>query len=46
MTRLNESDIELFTIDVLKKLGYSWKWGPDIAPDSDAEGIVRLDEGW
>lgn len=35
MTKLTETDIELFAIEELQKLGYSWKWGPDIAPDGD-----------
>jgi type I restriction enzyme, R subunit len=33
MTKLSESDIELYAIDIFQKLGYEWKWGPDIAPD-------------
>ena len=33
MTKLSESDIELYATDILQELGYSWKWGPDIAPD-------------
>ncbi len=35
MTKLTESNIESFAIEELQKLGYSWKWGPDIAPDGD-----------
>ncbi|MBP6979030.1 MAG: type I restriction endonuclease subunit R [Lentimicrobiaceae bacterium] len=35
MTKLTESDIELLAIEILKNLGYAWKWGPDIAPDGD-----------
>jgi type I restriction enzyme, R subunit len=33
MTKLTESDIELYAIDILQKQGYEWKWGPDLAPD-------------
>jgi type I restriction enzyme R subunit len=36
MTKLTESDIELFAIELLQELGYSYKWGPEIAPDGNA----------
>lgn len=36
MTKLYESDIELLVIDELEKLGYQYRYGPDMSPDSDA----------
>ena len=35
MTRITESDIEEFTIELLERSGYQYLYGPDIAPDSD-----------
>ena len=35
MTRITENDIELYAIEELERLGYSYIYGPDIAPDSD-----------
>ncbi len=34
-SKLTESDIERYAIEVLQELGYSYKWGPAIAPDGD-----------
>lgn len=33
MTRITENIIEAFSIELLNKLGYSYLYGPDIAPD-------------
>ena len=35
MTKLTESAIEDFAIDLLQQHGYSYLYGPDIAPDGD-----------
>lgn len=35
MTRITENTIESFAIELLEKLGYTYTYGPDIAPDSD-----------
>lgn len=35
MTKITESEIETFTIELLEKQGYHYIYGPDIAPDSD-----------
>ena len=35
MTKLHESDIEQMLIDLLKAKGYSYLYGPNIAPDGD-----------
>jgi type I restriction enzyme R subunit len=34
MSRITESSIEEFAIELLEKLGYQYIYGPDIAPDS------------
>ncbi len=44
MTRITESDIENLAIEVLQKLGYTWKWGPNIAPDGQAAERAAWDE--
>ncbi len=36
MTRITESEIEQFAIELLEKQGYSYTYGPAIAPDTDA----------
>lgn len=36
MTRITENTIESFTIELLEKLGYTYLYAPDIAPDSEA----------
>ncbi|MFH2113193.1 MAG: type I restriction endonuclease, partial [Spirochaetota bacterium] len=36
MTKITESDIEAFAIELLEKQGYRYLYGPAIAPDSDA----------
>ena len=35
MTKLTETDIELLAIEELKNLGYTYQWGPAIAPDGE-----------
>lgn len=35
MNRITENTIESFTIELLEKLGYTYLYAPDIAPDSD-----------
>ena len=35
MTRITESAIEEFAIELLEKQGYQYIYAPDIAPDSD-----------
>lgn len=35
MTKITENDIELYAIEELESLGYSYIYGPEIAPDSD-----------
>jgi len=35
MTKITESEIEQFAIDLLEKQGYSYTYGPAIAPDSE-----------
>ncbi len=34
--KINENEIEIFTINLLKKAGYQYRFGPDIAPDGEA----------
>ena len=36
MTRISENIIESFSIELLEKLGYTYLYAPNIAPDSDA----------
>ena len=36
MTKITESAIEQFAINLLEHLGYQYLYGPDIAPDGDA----------
>lgn len=49
MTRITESIIEEFTIELLEKQGYQYIYGPDVAPDSDAparesfEDVILID---
>jgi type I restriction enzyme R subunit len=35
MTKITESAIEKFAIELLEKHGYQYLHGPDIAPDSE-----------
>ena len=49
MTRITESEIEEFTIELLEKQGYLYLYGPDIAPDGNRperesfESLLLLD---
>ena len=44
MTKLHESNIEQFTIDLLQNFGYQYLYGPDIAPDSDTPERTQFEE--
>ncbi|MHA1678466.1 MAG: type I restriction endonuclease, partial [Promethearchaeota archaeon] len=35
MTKITESKIENFTIELLENFGYQYLYGPDIAPDGN-----------
>jgi Type I restriction enzyme R protein N terminus (HSDR_N). len=37
MTRITESAIEEFAINLLEKQSYQYLYGPDIAPDGDSQ---------
>lgn len=37
MTKVTENDIELYAIEELENLGYTYVYGPDIAPEGQAE---------
>jgi type I restriction enzyme R subunit len=49
MTKIIESSVENFAIDLLEKQGYKYIYGPTIAPDSDTprrssfEDVLLLD---
>ena len=44
MTRITESEIEEFAIELLEKSGYPYVYAPDIAPDSDTPERARFDD--
>ena len=44
MSRLTESAIEDFAIQLLEQLGYRYVYGPDLAPDTDHPERSRYDE--
>ena len=44
MTRITESSIEEFAIELLKKSGYQYAYAPDIAPDSDTPERNRFED--
>ncbi|MBF0412100.1 MAG: type I restriction endonuclease subunit R [Desulfamplus sp.] len=44
MTRLTESAIEEFAIQLFEQLGYQYIYAPDIAPDGDRAERTRYDE--
>ena len=44
MTRITESAIEEFAIELLEKSGYRYVYAPDIAPDSDTPERARFDD--
>ena len=35
MTKITENDIELYTIEEFKRLGFQFLHGPDISPDGE-----------
>ncbi len=49
MTKITENDVELFAIELLENLGYSYVYAPNIAPDginpqrSSYEEVLLLD---
>jgi type I restriction enzyme R subunit len=44
MAKITENDIELYAIEELENLGYSYIYGPDIAPDTDAQERTSFDQ--
>lgn len=44
MTKLTESAIEAFALDLFQQLGYSYLYGPDIAPDGEHQERQHYDE--
>ena len=44
MTKLTESHIETFAIELLQKQGYEYLYGPDIAPNGEAPLRAGFDE--
>ena len=44
MSRLTESAIETFAIQLFERLGYDYIYAPDIAPDGDRPERSRYDE--
>jgi type I restriction enzyme R subunit len=51
MTKITESEIERFAIELLEKQGYQYIYAPSIAPDSDTperesfENVLLMDSG-
>jgi hypothetical protein len=44
MTRITESAIEEFAIELLEKSGYQYVYAPNIAPDSDTPERARFED--
>jgi len=44
MSRISESAIEEFAIELLEKSGYQYVYPPDIAPDSDTPERARFED--
>ena len=44
MAKITEKDIELYAIEELENLGYSYIYGPDIAPDTEAKERTSFDQ--
>jgi type I restriction enzyme, R subunit len=44
MTKISENEIELFTIELLEKLGYEYVYAPDISPDGEQSERSSYDE--
>jgi len=43
MTRITENTIESFAIELLEKLGYTYLYAPNLAPDSEAHSTDQRD---
>ncbi|PWK19636.1 type I restriction endonuclease subunit R [Xanthomarina spongicola] len=44
MAKITENDIELYAIEELENLGYSYIYGPNIAPDTDTQERISFDQ--
>lgn len=44
MTKISESEIETFAIELFEKLGYQYIYAPDIAPDSETPERERFED--
>ncbi|MCZ6803381.1 MAG: type I restriction endonuclease subunit R [Proteobacteria bacterium] len=44
MTKISENEIEIFSIELLEKLGYEYAYAPDIAPDGEQPERASYDE--
>lgn len=44
MSKITENEIELFAIELLEKLGFTYIYGPDIAPDSETPWRSSFEE--
>jgi type I restriction enzyme R subunit len=44
MTKITESSIETFAIELLEKQGYQYIYAPDIAPDSESPGRQSFED--
>ncbi len=44
MSRISESEIETFAIELLEQLGYQYVYAPDIAPDSETPERERFED--
>jgi len=44
MAKITENDIALYAIEELETLGYSYIYGPEIAPDGEAPERSAYDE--
>ena len=45
MTKLTESHIEEFAVELFEQIGYKYFYGPDIAPDGEMMLREPLEEG-
>jgi type I restriction enzyme R subunit len=43
-SKITESAIETFAIELFEKLGYQYVYGPDIAPDSETPERERIED--
>ena len=44
MTKITENDIELYAIEELEKLGFSYIYGPEIAPEGESQERASFDQ--